>query len=223
MSNISVKNLTKKYGSGENQVNALNNVNLTFEDSGLYAVIGASGSGKSTLLHLVGGLDFPTEGQVFYDDRDIYSLGDSGLSELRLKNIGFVFQFFNLIPELTAYENIVLPILLDGKKPDDSRIKKITDLLNITSRLTHLPSQLSGGQQQRTAIARALANDPKVILCDEPTGNLDAKSGADVIEMLKQVNREFKKTIIIITHDKAVAAQCDKVIEISDGNIVNRG
>lgn len=222
MSNISVKNLTKKYGSGENQVNALNNVNLTFEDSGLYAVIGASGSGKSTLLHLVGGLDFPTEGQVFYDDRDIYSLGDSGLSELRLKNIGFVFQFFNLIPELTAYENIVLPILLDGKKPDDSRIKKITDLLNITSRLTHLPSQLSGGQQQRTAIARALANDPKVILCDEPTGNLDAKSGADVIEMLKQVNREFKKTIIIITHDKAVAAQCDKVIEISDGNIVNR-
>ena len=222
MSNISVKNLTKKYGSGENQVNALSNVNLTFEDSGLYAVIGASGSGKSTLLHLVGGLDFPTEGQVFYDDRDIYSLGDSGLSELRLKNIGFVFQFFNLIPELTAYENIVLPILLDGKKPDDSRIKKITDLLNITSRLTHLPSQLSGGQQQRTAIARALANDPKVILCDEPTGNLDAKSGADVIEMLKQVNREFKKTIIIITHDKAVAAQCDKVIEISDGNIVNR-
>lgn len=223
MSNISVKNLTKKYGSGENQVNALNNVNLTFEDSGLYAVIGASGSGKSTLLHLVGGLDFPTEGQVFYDDRDIYSLGDSGLSELRLKNIGFVFQFFNLLPELTAYENIVLPILLDGKKPDDSRIKKITDLLNITPRLTHLPSQLSGGQQQRTAIARALANDPKVILCDEPTGNLDAKSGADVIEMLKQVNREFKKTIIIITHDKAVAAQCDKVIEISDGNIVNRG
>lgn len=222
MSNISVKNLTKKYGSGENQVNALNNVNLTFEDSGLYAVIGASGSGKSTLLHLVGGLDFPTEGQVFYDDRDIYSLGDSGLSELRLKNIGFVFQFFNLLPELTAYENIVLPILLDGKKPDDSRIKKITDLLNITPRLTHLPSQLSGGQQQRTAIARALANDPKVILCDEPTGNLDAKSGADVIEMLKQVNREFKKTIIIITHDKAVAAQCDKVIEISDGNIVNR-
>lgn len=223
MSNISVKNLTKKYGAGENQVNALNNVNLTFEDSGFYAVIGASGSGKSTLLHLVGGLDFPTEGQVFYDDRDIYSLGDSGLSELRLKNIGFVFQFFNLLPELTAYENIVLPILLDGKKPDDSRIKKITDLLNITPRLTHLPSQLSGGQQQRTAIARALANDPKVILCDEPTGNLDAKSGADVIEMLKQVNREFKKTIIIITHDKAVAAQCGKIIEISDGNIVNRG
>lgn len=217
---ISVEALTKIYGSGDTKVKALEGITTSFENGEFCAVIGASGSGKTTLLHLIGGLDFPTSGTVKYDGTDIYSLNDKGLSEIRRKKCGFVFQFFNLIPELTAKENIVLPILLDNGKVDDSYIGELSEMLGISDRLSHFPSQMSGGQQQRTAIARAMANDPEILLCDEPTGNLDEKSGEAVIELLRETQRKFGKTVIIITHDNKIAARADRMIRISDGRIV---
>lgn len=217
---IRINELTKIYGNGESQVNAVNNLSTSFQTGEFCAIIGASGSGKTTLLHMLGGLDAPTSGSVRYDDIDIYKQSDRKQAELRRKKCGFVFQFFNLIPELTAEENIVLPILLDNGKIDRSYIDELVKLLGISERLSHYPSQMSGGQQQRTAIARAMANNPEIIFCDEPTGNLDEKSGENVIEMLMDVQRKFGKTVIIVTHDNNIAKRADRIIRIADGKIV---
>ena len=215
---IKTENLTRTYGKGEGKVTALDGVSLTINDGEMVAIIGKSGSGKSTLLNLIGGLDKPTEGKIFYNDREIGPMKDSELSEFRLKNIGFVFQFFDLIPELTAEENVLLPSRLAKNK--DAGAEEIYSALDITDRVKHYPSELSGGQQQRAAIARALINSPDVILCDEPTGNLDKASGEEVMALLKRLNSEQGKTVIIVTHDQGIAEQCGRVIEISDGKIV---
>ncbi len=215
---IKTENLTRTYGKGEGKVTALDGVSLTINDGEMVAIIGKSGSGKSTLLNLIGGLDKPTEGRIFYNDREIGSMKDSELSEFRLKNVGFVFQFFDLIPELTAEENVLLPSRLAKNK--DAGADEIYKALDISDRVKHYPSELSGGQQQRAAIARALINSPDVILCDEPTGNLDKASGEEVMDLLKRLNKDQGKTIVIVTHDKEIAGQCNRVIEISDGIIV---
>lgn len=217
---ISTTGLTKSYGRGESLVTAVNNVSTIFREGEFCAIIGASGSGKTTLLHTLGGLDAPTDGTVKYDDIDIYQMNDRRQAQLRRRKCGFVFQFFNLIPELTSEENIVLPVLMDNKKADMHYIHELTDLLGISERLSHYPSQMSGGQQQRTAIARAMANNPEIIFCDEPTGNLDEESGRNVIEMLMAVKENFKKTLIIVTHDNSIAMLADRRIRISDGRIV---
>ncbi len=212
---IRTENLTKIYGKGDASVTALNGVYITIESGELVAIIGKSGSGKTTLLNLLGGLDTATSGKVFYNYKDISDLSDTQLSDFRLKNIGFVFQFFDLLPELSAAENILLPAKLARKK--EHEFKELVEHLGLADRINHYPSQLSGGQQQRVAIARALINDPDVILCDEPTGNLDKKSGSEVIDLLKGLSKELGKTVIIVTHDMGVAQQCDRIIEISDG------
>ena len=217
---IKTENLSKTYGKDESIVYALKNANVSFYEGEVVAIIGTSGSGKSTLLHLLGGLDTATNGKVFYKDIDILSLNDENLSSFRRKNIGFVFQFFNLIPELTAYENIILPNMIDNRKIDEQYINNITNILNISNRLKHYPNQMSGGQQQRVAIARALANNPDILLCDEPTGNLDKKSSQEVINMLLLLRQNFNKTIIIVTHSIEIANQCDRTVQISDGNII---
>lgn len=217
---ISINELSKIYGNGESQVNAVNNISTSFQTGEFCAIIGSSGSGKTTLLHMLGGLDTPTSGSVMYDDIDIYKLNDRKQAELRRKKCGFVFQFFNLIPELTAEENILLPILLDNGKIDRPYIDELVKLLGITERLSHYPSQMSGGQQQRTAIARAMANNPEIIFCDEPTGNLDEKSGENVIGMLIDVQRKFGKTVIIVTHDNNIAKRADRIIRVADGKII---
>ncbi len=209
--------LSKTYGTGEAAVQALKGLSLNIEDGELTAIIGASGSGKSTLLHILGGLDTDVSGSVYYDDTEITALNDAALADFRLKNIGFVFQFFDLIPELTAAENITLPQMMMKKKrsiPDE-----LAERLGIADRLKHYPDELSGGQRQRVAIARALINSPSVLLCDEPTGNLDKASGREVMKILKALN-EQGTTVIIVTHDNELASQCNRVIEISDGVIV---
>lgn len=216
---INIKNLYKTYGKGDGEVHALKNCNLTIEEGEFVAIIGKSGSGKTTLLNLLGGLDTPNGGEIFYDDIDISKLSDSKLATFRLEKIGFVFQFFDLLSELTAEENILLPAKLVKNKAVD--FVDITNRLGISDRLKHYPSQLSGGQQQRVAIARALINNPKVILCDEPTGNLDEKSGVEVIKLLTELNQNNNHTIIIITHDPDIASRCQRVIEISDGEIMS--
>ena len=216
---IKTQNLTKTYGKGEGKVTALAGVDITINDGEMVAIIGKSGSGKSTLLNLLGGLDKATEGKVFYNDTDLSTLNDTKLSEFRLKNIGFVFQFFDLIPELTAEENVLFPAKLAKKK--GTAEGDLYTALDIADRVKHYPSELSGGQQQRAAIARALINDPDVILCDEPTGNLDKASGEEVMSLLKKLNREQGKTVIIVTHDSEIAQQCSRVIEISDGQVIN--
>lgn len=216
---IKTENLTRTYGKGEGMVTALDGVSLTINDGEMVAIIGKSGSGKSTLLNLIGGLDKPTSGQIFYNDKELGSMKDTELSEFRLKNIGFVFQFFDLIPELTAEENVLLPSRLAKNK--DAGADELYKALDISDRVKHYPSELSGGQQQRAAIARALINSPDVILCDEPTGNLDKASGEEVMSLLKRLNSEQGKTVVIVTHDQCIAEQCGRVIEISDGRIVN--
>ena len=215
---IRTKGLVRTYGKGEGKVTALGGVDITVRDGEMVAVIGKSGSGKSTLLNLIGGLDSPTEGQVFYNDKEIGSMSDRQLSGFRLKNIGFVFQFFDLIPELTAAENIMLPARLARNKK--AKPDELYSALEISDRIKHYPSELSGGQQQRAAIARALINNPDVLLCDEPTGNLDKRSGEEVMSLLKKLNSEQGKTIIIVTHDQGIAEQCERIIEISDGCVV---
>ena len=215
---IKTKDLTRTYGKGESMVTALGGVSLTINDGEMVAIIGKSGSGKSTLLNLIGGLDKPTSGQIFFGDKELGSMKDSELSEFRLKNVGFVFQFFDLIPELTAEENVLLPSRLAKNK--DTGADELYKALDIGDRVKHYPSELSGGQQQRAAIARALINSPDVILCDEPTGNLDHASGEEVMALLKRLNSEQGKTVIIVTHDAEIAAQCGRVIEISDGKTV---
>lgn len=216
---IKTENLSKIYGKGESSVTALNGASLSVEDGELVAIIGKSGSGKTTLLNLLGCLDEPTEGKVFYNDVETTALNDGGAADFRLRHIGFVFQFFDLLPELTAAENILLPARLAKKSAEN--YKEIVDALGLSERVNHYPSQLSGGQQQRVAIARAMINDPEVLLCDEPTGNLDEKSGKEVMELLLKMNREQHKTILIVTHNPEIAAQCGRTIEISDGKIVS--
>lgn len=216
---IQIKDLNKTYGEGTNAVHALRNCNVEFEYGKFTAIIGTSGSGKSTLLHLMGGLDTKAEGEIFYDDEDILRYSDAQLAKFRRKNIGFVFQFFNLVPELTAKENIFLPMMIDKVKVDEEYFDKLTEKLGISERLTHYPSQLSGGQQQRVAIARALAAKPSIILADEPTGNLDSKTSMDVIALLKLTGKEFAQTIVMITHNEEIATMADQMIRIEDGRI----
>lgn len=215
---IVAENLCKTYGTGEGAVNALCNVDLTIEDGEFVAIVGKSGSGKSTLLNLLGGLDSATNGRVLYNDVDITKLGESALADFRLRKIGFVFQFYDLLPELTAEENIMLPAQLAKNKSAD--ISALVERLGLADRMKHYPSQLSGGQQQRAAIARALINNPDVLLCDEPTGNLDQKTGDDVMELLLKLNKTEKRTIVIVTHNPEIAARCERTIEISDGVLV---
>jgi putative ABC transport system ATP-binding protein len=220
---LQATNLKKIYGTGDNMVKALDGVNLTVDKGEFVAIVGTSGSGKSTLLHMLGGLDRPTDGKVIVDGKDIFSLKEEALTIFRRRKIGFVFQAYNLVPVLNVYENIVLPIELDGKKIDKGLIQQITETLGLDGRLDALPSQLSGGQQQRVAIARALAAAPAIILADEPTGNLDSKTSQDVLSLLKVTSQKFVQTIVMITHNEEIAQMADRIIRIEDGHIVTRG
>lgn len=213
--------LTKEYISGENTVKAVDDISVSFDKGEFCAVTGPSGSGKSTLLHLLSSLEAPTAGDIIYNDVKLSNYNDNQLSILRRRRFGFVFQAYNLVQELTGYENILLPVMLDGKKPDEEYLNKIIDMLGIRNRLEHLPSALSGGQQQRIAIARALANKPSVLFADEPTGNLDGKSGREVLSLLKYTGKELGVTLILVTHDLHVAEQAERVITIEDGRIVS--
>ena len=217
---LQAENLTKIYGSGENAVHALDGVSLTVDRGEFVAIVGTSGSGKSTLLHMLGGLDRPTGGHVTVDGKEIFSLKDEALTIFRRRKIGFVFQSYNLVPVLNVYENIVLPIQLDGQKPDSVFLDRIIQTLGLSERLDALPGQLSGGQQQRVAIARALAAAPAIILADEPTGNLDSRTSQDVLSLLKITSREFTQTIVMITHNEEIAQMADRIIHIEDGQIV---
>lgn len=214
---IEAKGLSKIYGTGENQVVALDCVNLEIASCDFISIMGPSGSGKSTLLHLLSGLDKPTSGSLSYDGKDIYSLSDKELSAFRRQRIGFIFQQFNLLPVLTAKENIIMPLLLDKKQPDEAYLTQIAQLLGIEDRLSHLPHELSGGQQQRVAIARALIAKPDIIFADEPTGNLDSKSGGEVMNMLNGIWKKMGKTLVIITHDSRIAHMADRQFMIVDG------
>lgn len=217
---LKVENLTKTYGSGENLVHAVDDVSFSVEKGEFVAIVGASGSGKSTLLHLIGGVDRPTSGKIFVDGNDISKMNDDKLAVFRRRQVGIVYQFYNLIPILTVEENITLPCDLDGRGVDRERLEMILDSFGLRARRKHLPNQLSGGQQQRTSIARALINDPSLVLADEPTGNLDSKSSDEVMSMLKMCNQSYGQTVIMITHNLDIAKQADRVITISDGKIV---
>ena len=223
MSILETNDLRKIYGSGDTEVKALDGVNLRVENGEFVAIVGTSGSGKSTLLHMLGGLDRPTSGSVIVDGKDIFRLKDEALTIFRRRKIGFVFQSYNLVPVLNVYENIVLPIQLDGRRVDEDFIGKIVKTLGLDGRLDALPSQLSGGQQQRVAIARALAAAPAIILADEPTGNLDSKTSQDVLGLLKVTSQKFAQTIVMITHNEEIAQLADRIIRIEDGRIVTRG
>ena len=215
--NIEAKDLSKIYGEGESRVVALDRASLTIAPGDFISIMGPSGSGKSTLLHLLSGLDRPTSGRLTYDGRDIYRLTDRELSAFRRRSIGFIFQQFHLLPVLTARENIIMPLLLDKKQPDEPYLQKLAGLLGIQDRLTHLPHELSGGQQQRVAIARALIAKPDIIFADEPTGNLDSRSGGEVMELLKTVGKEMGKALVVITHDSRIAAMGSRRLTIVDG------
>lgn len=217
---LKIENLTKTYGSGENLVNAVDDVSFSVEKGEFVAIVGASGSGKSTLLHLIGGVDRPTSGKIFVDGNDISKMNDDKLAVFRRRQVGIVYQFYNLIPILTVEENITLPCDLDGRGVDRERLEMILDSFGLRARRKHLPNQLSGGQQQRTSIARALINNPSLVLADEPTGNLDSKSSEEVMSMLKMCNQSYGQTVIMITHNLDIAKQADRIITISDGKIV---
>lgn len=217
---LKVENLTKTYGSGENLVNAVDDVSFSVEKGEFLAIVGASGSGKSTLLHLIGGVDRPTSGKIFVDGNDISKMNDDKLAVFRRRQVGIVYQFYNLIPILTVEENITLPCDLDGRGVDRERLEMILDSFGLRARRKHLPNQLSGGQQQRTSIARALINNPSLVLADEPTGSLDSKSSEEVMSMLKMCNQSYGQTVIMITHNLDIAKQADRIITISDGKIV---
>ena len=218
---LKVENLTKKYGKKDTEVIALDNVSFSVKKGEFIAIVGASGSGKSTLLHLMGGVDKPTSGKVFINDKDIYQLSKDDLAIFRRREIGIIYQFYNLIPILNVKENILLPCNLDGKKVEEKHLQEIIELLGLSNREEHLPNQLSGGQQQRVAIGRAIINNPSIILADEPTGNLDSKSSKEIIELLKKSNKKYNQTILLITHDMSIAEQADRIIKIQDGKIVN--
>ena len=219
---LQASNLTKIYGSDENEDHALDGVNFSEEKGEFVAIVGTSGSGKSTLLHMLGGLDRPTGGSVEVDGKEIFSLKDEELTIFRRRKIGFVFQNYNLVPVLNVYENIVLPVQLDGKTPDASYIDSIIETLDLERKLENLPNNLSGGQQQRVAIARALASKPAIILADEPTGNLDSKTSQDVLGLLKVTSQKYGQTIVMITHNEEIAQLADRIIRIEDGKIVER-
>jgi putative ABC transport system ATP-binding protein len=217
---LQVQSLAKKYGKGDTTVTALGGVSFSVEKGEFVAIVGASGSGKSTLMHLIGGVDRPTSGGVTIDGQDIFAMNESELAIFRRRNIGIIYQFYNLIPTLTAGENIMLPRLLDNRRPDEEKLTAILDTIGLSDRVKHLPNELSGGQQQRVSIGRALINDPAVILADEPTGNLDSKSSREIIDLLKLSNIKYNQTLIIITHDEKIALEADRIITISDGEIL---
>ncbi len=220
---IKAEKLGKVYGSGENKVTALHRADMEIAEGDFISIMGPSGSGKSTLLHILSGLDFPTEGKLSYDGQDICKMNDRELSAFRRRRIGFVFQQFHLLPVLTARENILMPLLLDRKKEDRAYLGELAELLGISGRLTHLPHELSGGQQQRVAIARALIARPDIILADEPTGNLDSKSGGEVMRLLAEIRRRMKKTLVVITHDSQIAQMADRRFVIMDGMLSEEG
>ena len=217
---LRAENLTKKYGKGESEVIAVDNVSFSVEKGEFLAIVGSSGSGKSTLLHLLGGVDRPTSGKVYVDGKDIYSLNDDNLAIFRRRQVGIIYQFYNLIPILNVEENITLPCDLDGNKVDENRLNELLKSLGLENRRKHLPNELSGGQQQRVSIGRAMINNPAIILADEPTGNLDSKSSEEIVELLKMTNKKYKQTIIMITHNLEIANEADRVITIEDGRIV---
>ena len=221
MNILETKDLKKYYGTGDNQVKALDNVTLSVEEGELVAIVGCSGSGKSTLLHMLGGLDYPTSGTVKIAGKEIFQLNETELTIFRRRRIGFVFQNYNLVPILSVYENIVLPVELDGRKPEQAFVKDVLHTLGIADKIDRLPGQLSGGQQQRVAIARALVAKPSILLADEPTGNLDSRSTQEVLGLLKLSGERFHQTIIMITHNEALAQLCDRVIHVEDGKIVD--
>ncbi|WOD62375.1 ABC transporter ATP-binding protein [Niallia taxi] len=216
---LKIENLSKVYGKGDTEVKALDNVSFTVKKGEFVVIIGPSGSGKSTLLHLLGGVDRPTSGKVLVDDTDIYALDETALAIFRRRQIGLIYQFYNLIPILTVEENITLPILLDQHEVDNSKFEDIVRVLGLKDRLGHLPNQLSGGQQQRVSIGRALISNPAIVLADEPTGNLDSKNSKEIMELLKMFNKTFNQTLIVITHDERIAMQADRVIAIEDGKV----
>lgn len=217
---LRVENLCKQYGKGENKVTALNNVSFTVNKGEFVAIVGASGSGKSTLLHLIGGVDRPTSGKVFIDGKDIYKFNDDELAIFRRRQVGLIYQFYNLIPILNVEENITLPLKLDNKNIDKQRLDELIKVLGLEERRTHLPNELSGGQQQRTSIGRAMITNPAIILADEPTGNLDSKASDEIVTLLKKSNKDYKQTIIMITHNLEIAKVADRIIKIEDGKIV---
>ncbi|MCI6245485.1 MAG: ABC transporter ATP-binding protein [Eubacterium sp.] len=217
---LETKNLSKIYGKGETMVKALDNVSFSVEQGEFVAIVGPSGSGKSTLLHILGGVDVPTSGSVVIGSTDISKLDETALAIFRRRQIGLVYQFYNLIPILTVEENITLPLLLDGRKPDKKQISSIVEKLGLSERLNHLPNQLSGGQQQRVSIGRALINNPALMLADEPTGNLDSENSREIISLLRYFNKEYNQTVIMITHDEKIALSADRIISIEDGKIV---
>lgn len=217
---LRVEDLTKTYGANETKVNAVDHISFSVEKGEFVAIVGASGSGKPTLLHLLGGVDRPTSGKVFIDGKDIYSFNDDNLSIFRRRQIGIIYQFYNLLPILNVEENIMLPCDLDGKKVSQERLEEVLDVLNLKNRRKHLPNELSGGQQQRVSVGRAIINQPAIVLADEPTGNLDSKASEEIVSLLKMSNKKYKQTIIMITHDLEIARAADRIITIDDGKIV---
>ena len=217
---LRVENLNKTYGKGENQVKAVDNVSFSVQKGEFVAIIGASGSGKSTLLHLIGGVDRPTSGKVFIEGKDIYTLNDDNLAIFRRRQIGLIYQFYNLIPVLNVAENITLPTKLDGRDVDERRLNDLLKILGLEKRKYNLPNQLSGGQQQRVSIGRAMMNEPALMLADEPTGNLDSKASEEIISLLRLSNKKYNQTVIVITHDEKIALEADRVITIDDGKII---
>lgn len=221
MTILSVEGLTKIYGKGEAAVTALDHVSFTVEKGEFVAIVGASGSGKSTLMNLIGGIDEPTSGRVVIDGQELYAMNESARAIFRRRNIGMVFQFYNLVPTLTAAENIMLPYLLDKREPEKSKLNDILALTGLTERAGHLPSALSGGQQQRVSLGRALINDPAFILADEPTGNLDSHASRDVMELLQLANRRYQQTLLLITHDEKIALMADRILTLADGRLIS--
>lgn len=217
---LKIENLCKVYGEGENQVTALDNISLTIEKGEFIAIIGSSGSGKSTLLHILGGVDVPTSGKVYLENQDVYAQNNEKLAIFRRRQVGLIYQFHNLIPTLNVVENITLPILMDKRKVNEERLDDLLEMLGLQDRKNHLPNQLSGGQQQRVSIGRALMNAPAVMLADEPTGSLDSRNGHEIIKLLKESNKKYGQTLIMVTHDENIALQADRIIGISDGKVV---
>ena len=217
---LKVEDLCRTYGQGENQVKALDHVSFSIEKGESAAIVGASGSGKSTLLHLIGGVDRPTSGKIYVDGKDVYAQNEEELAIFRRRQVGLIYQFYNLIPVLNVRENITLPVLMDGRKVNEKRVKELLDILKLKNRENHLPNQLSGGQQQRVSIGRALINSPALVLADEPTGNLDSKNSQEILQLLRLSHEKYRQTLVVITHDENIALQADHILALEDGRIV---